>query len=205
MSQTQISPSILSPGGPTWGPFGTLSAVAVTTGNLSASTTTPNTNLTVVGNISATGTIYGGVPAGAVMSFATATAPAGWVACDGSFLNNLNPLYANLFNAIGYTFGGSGTNFKLPDLRGMFVRGTGTNATIQNTGGQYVSAGNIGTTQIDTFGSHYHTGIPVGVSKTLAGGSTNYDINVDRSGATSSVGAQETRPVNISLLYCIKL
>jgi len=53
MSQTQISPSILSPGGPTWGTFGTLSAVAVKTGNLSASIiNTPQTNSTVLSSLS---------------------------------------------------------------------------------------------------------------------------------------------------------
>lgn len=43
--------------------------------------------------------------------------------CDGSILSTTQ--YPVLFNAIGYTFGGSDTNFNLPDLRGRTIVGTG--------------------------------------------------------------------------------
>jgi hypothetical protein len=41
--------------------------------------------------------------------------------CDGSAVPTAS--YQRLFNIIGYTYGGAGGNFNLPDLRGEFVRG----------------------------------------------------------------------------------
>ena len=44
-----------------------------------------------------------------------------WLVCDGSLYSTT--LFAELFAAIGYAHGGSGTEFRVPDLRGYFVRG----------------------------------------------------------------------------------
>jgi len=41
-----------------------------------------------------------------------------WALCDGSSLNK--NIYAELFTLIGTTFGGSGDNFNLPDMRSRF-------------------------------------------------------------------------------------
>ena len=59
-----------------------------------------------------------GVPAGVRLDWAgtAATVPAGWYLCDGSSKSTTTD--AALFAAIGYTYGGSGANFNLPDLRG---------------------------------------------------------------------------------------
>jgi hypothetical protein len=56
----------------------------------------------------------GDVPPGAVMDFATATAPAGWLECDGAAVSRTT--YAALFSAISTTWGaGDGsTTFNLP-------------------------------------------------------------------------------------------
>jgi len=43
----------------------------------------------------------------------------GWLLCDGRLFPKSN--YPFLFNAIGYTFGGSGNMFRLPDGRGRVV------------------------------------------------------------------------------------
>lgn len=62
------------------------------------------------------------IPPGTIMDYAGAsgTLPpylAGeWLFCDGSSLSTTT--YAGLFQALGYTYGGSGANFSLPDLRG---------------------------------------------------------------------------------------
>lgn len=42
--------------------------------------------------------------------------PSGWLWCDGS--SYLVAAYPTLFTAIGYTFGGGGLNFNVPDMRG---------------------------------------------------------------------------------------
>ncbi|QPI17859.1 short tail fiber protein [Pectobacterium phage POP12] len=41
--------------------------------------------------------------------------------CDGRGLNTTE--FAELFSVIGYTFGGEGSTFNIPDMRGEFVRG----------------------------------------------------------------------------------
>jgi phage-related tail fiber protein len=64
-----------------------------------------------------------GTPSGAVMNFAQSTAPTGWLKANGQLISRAT--YASLFSAIGTTYGaGDGTTtFKVPDLRGEFVRG----------------------------------------------------------------------------------
>lgn len=64
-----------------------------------------------------------GVPVGTVQYFAMNTPPTGWLKANGSAISRST--YADLFTAIGTTFGvGDGsTTFTLPDLRGEFVRG----------------------------------------------------------------------------------
>ena len=70
------------------------------------------------GNIQFDSPIHGvGVmPIGSVISFAGATATSGFMICNGTSLNK--GLYPQLFAIIGYTYGGSGNTFKLPDMRG---------------------------------------------------------------------------------------
>lgn len=59
--------------------------------------------------------------AGTVSYFANATAPRGYVICNGGSYSTTQ--YPELFTAIGYLYGGSGANFNVPDLRGEFIRG----------------------------------------------------------------------------------
>ena len=61
------------------------------------------------------------LPSGAVFWFAAPTPPAGFLECNGVSLSTTT--FATLFAVIGYTHGGSGANFNIPDLRGMFIRG----------------------------------------------------------------------------------
>lgn len=62
-------------------------------------------------------------PSGMVVYFAGQTAPTGWLKANGAAVSRT--LYANLFAAIGTTYGaGDGsTTFNLPDMRGEFIRG----------------------------------------------------------------------------------
>ena len=46
-----------------------------------------------------------------------------WRQCNGATLSKTT--YPELFAVIGYTYGGSGDNFELPNLRGKFVTGVG--------------------------------------------------------------------------------
>ena len=62
---------------------------------------------------------------GMVMPYAGTSAPTGWLLAYGQSLSKTanNNEYAALFAAIGYTYGGSGDNFNVPDLRGRVVAG----------------------------------------------------------------------------------
>ena len=75
-------------------------------------------------------------PAGIVMSFAGATAPEGWLLCDGSAVSRSS--YSALFAAIGTTYGaGDGsTTFNLPDLTGRVVIGVSGTHALGSTGGE---------------------------------------------------------------------
>ena len=80
---------------------------------------------------------------GVIQMFGGATAPAGWLICDGSAISRED--YAALFAVIGITYGaGDGsTTFNLPDLRGRVPLGVGngtatghTNHTLGQQAGQ---------------------------------------------------------------------
>lgn len=77
------------------------------------------------------------LPAGTIVQWGGANAPANWLICDGSAISR--SAYSSLFAAIGVQFGvGDGsTTFNLPDLRGRVAVGknTGTFSTLGATGG----------------------------------------------------------------------
>lgn len=61
------------------------------------------------------------IAGGTIVAFGGATIPTGWVLCDGRSLDTT--AFVNLFNAIQYKYGGSGSNFNVPDLRGRVLAG----------------------------------------------------------------------------------
>jgi microcystin-dependent protein len=63
------------------------------------------------------------VPPGTVTQFAGATAPIGYLLCQGQSLSTTT--FGNLFNVIGYTYGGSGSSFLLPNLQNRVPVGKG--------------------------------------------------------------------------------
>ncbi|MES2367794.1 MAG: phage tail protein [Pseudomonadota bacterium] len=70
--------------------------------------------------------IHSATPAGVVLPYAGATAPTGYLLCDGSSV--LRADYPDLFTAISTTFGSAdGTHFNVPDMRGRAAVGVGTN------------------------------------------------------------------------------
>ena len=62
------------------------------------------------------------VPAGSILPYGGSTAPTGYLLCDGaSYTTAAEP---GLFAVIGYTYGGAGANFNVPDLRLKFPQGS---------------------------------------------------------------------------------
>jgi microcystin-dependent protein len=153
------------------------------------------------------------VPAGAVQAFAMNSAPAGWLAADGTAVSRST--YAALFSAISTTYGaGDGsTTFALPDLRGIFVRGSGS----QTIGGITYNK-TLAAKEGDALQGHKHpfsylsiTATPTGNAYNVVSGTQYFTAASDVTSAPSTDGtngtprtANETRPANIALLYCIK-
>ena len=145
------------------------------------------------------------VPAGAVMPFARATAPAGWLIANGEAVPNgsgtvqgVTADFSALYAAVSTSFGTVGT---LPDLRGIFVRGSGEQ-TISGT--TYNKA--FALKEADELKSHTHTVVDDNyVITSTPGGATQINQTLNNiTRTTSSTGGTETRPANIALLYCIK-
>lgn len=116
------------------------------------------------------GRLTGGsaTPIGTVNAFAGATAPDGWLLCDGSAVSRTT--YAALFAVIGTTYGsGNGsTTFNVPNLTnrmavgsgGTYTRGqSGGAATVTLTSGQVPSHdhGSSGNHNHGSAGGHSHT------------------------------------------------
>lgn len=71
-------------------------------------------------NFTSTGTISFHAP-GFMGLYAGASDPMGWFICNGRSVSTTT--YAELFSVIGYRYGGSGSNFNLPNLSGRAVFG----------------------------------------------------------------------------------
>lgn len=150
-------------------------------------------------------------PAGAVLSFAMASAPDGWLKCNGAAVSRT--AYAKLFAAIGTLFGaGDGaTTFNLPDLRGEFLRGwddgRGADAgralgspqgdAIRNITGQTSHARSWGGA---ISGAFYQSGDLSAPSGSGSANGTTSTFDAARVVPT----ANENRPRNVALLLCIK-
>lgn len=81
----------------------------------------------------------------------------GWLRCDGRSVKKAD--FGILFNVIGYTFGGSGTTFNLPNAQGRVVGHVGSNTETVAT---YVSGDVSGQDQVTLtvpqLAAHTHTG-----------------------------------------------
>jgi microcystin-dependent protein len=175
------------------------------------------------------------VPVGTVLHVAGSTAPDGWLIANGDTVPNGNGTvqgitanFANLFTALGTTYGGAGA---LPDLRGQFIRSwnSGANAdgdtSALDTGRVRGSDQDDATAMPNTAftgatssaGSHAHTITGGDAGRTGNGISTAFSGNGigDETPTMNSAGAHthtvtiaggdaETRPTNLALLAVIK-
>ncbi len=154
-------------------------------------------------------TAYGGVVTG---SDQQKLQDQGWLVCDGGEYSIAD--YEDLYCKIG-TYFGTGSrpeNFKVPDLRGRFVRGvdSGTgrdpdaaDRTVSATGGN--TGDNVGSLQGDAFKAHTHnfevTGSYTGGPYNTIG--TGYPNNI-QDARMQPTGGNETRPKNIYVNWIIK-
>lgn len=135
-------------------------------GNVGIGTPAPSQKLTVNGSVNITGTLYvgsgttvidstsitsttyygsgsaltgiAGVPVGTVLPYAGSSAPSGYLMADGS--SHSTGAYPTLFSVIGYTYGGSGGTFYVPNLKGRVAVGRDAGQTefdvLAETGGE---------------------------------------------------------------------
>jgi len=150
--------------------------------------------------------------AGSIRMWPTATAPNGWLECDGSAVSRAT--YAALFAVLGTTYGpGNGsTTFNLPDMRGRFPRGWAHGSTAdpdrasRSDRGDGTTGDNVGTKQSYQVQSHTHPLIhdPTNIQNTPSGVTGFYAFGLPDTGATGATGGNETRPVNTNLMFIIK-
>lgn len=108
---------------------------------------------------------YNGVPVGSIIPFGgpRTAIPDGWLACDGASKNQAD--FPQLFAVIDTYWGGDATTFKVPDLRGYFLRGMADGeATDPNSADRTDKSGGttigdqVGSYQEDQFDQHNHSG-----------------------------------------------
>jgi len=105
-----------------------------------------------------------GVNTGIVVPWGSAIIPSGFLECNGASVSTST--YAALFAVIGYTYGGSGASFNLPDLTDRTVVNKSNTKSLAQTGGAntVTPTGNIsgstGSTTLTTqqIPSHSHSG-----------------------------------------------
>lgn len=85
----------------------------------------------------------GAVPTGSYQAMAVAATVRGWLLCDGSAVSRIT--YADLFALLGTTYGGSGTTFNLPDLRGRMLPGLDNMGTAAGAAGRIAGSTALGT------------------------------------------------------------
>jgi hypothetical protein len=152
--------------------------------------------------------IPSGVPVGTIVAFygLSSQLHPDWLLCNGD--NVSQSTYPALFNHLNTLYGSS----KLPDLRGMFLRGADLgigndpdpNKRIYPTGIGENSQG-IGSRQDDEFKSHRHYVSETAMSDWGYGGSTGGQPDREPAGYnTDFTGGSETRPKNIYVNYIIK-
>lgn len=152
----------------------------------------------------------GTVPTGTLMPFAgsSGSLPAGWLLCSGQSVSQVT--YSALFAVVGTTYGGSGGNFNVPDLRGRAVAGLdnmgGTAAsrltsTVMTPDGQTLGA--TGGTQTVTLttaqlavhshansltdpGHHHTTKLAADISVSSGVNSTGVNTGTDAAGTVSA-------------------
>jgi microcystin-dependent protein len=128
------------------GGTGATSANAAANAILPSQTSNSGKYLTTNGTDTSWGTVSSGttLPTGALMPYAGATAPTGYLLCDGSSVSSstylaLHAVLSNTYGGSAYT-GAAGLSFNLPDLRGRLPMGAGTGSG-QNASGTGAPSG----------------------------------------------------------------
>jgi microcystin-dependent protein len=135
----------------------------------------------------------------------------GFLACDGAYVDK--ELYQNLYSILKSMYGPeTATQFKLPDLRGVFLRGA-DNGRGLDPGRQ------PGSYQEDDFKSHTHSAYVASSNSNNVDGqgwspqpwylvnsyqTSDRGVGAYKNNLTQATGGEETRPKNVALMPYIK-
>lgn len=115
------------------------------------------------------------IPSGIGMDYWGSVLPSGWLWCDGSLYEPSQ--YPSLFAAIGYTYGQSGSSFRVPDKRGRSSVGAGQGSGLTNrTLGQMFGEENV-TLNVTQIPSHSHGVNDVGHSHSINDPSHSHGVS----------------------------
>ncbi|USP02861.1 tail fiber protein [Bartonella taylorii] len=161
-------------------------------------------------------------PCGFIATFAMQEVPNGWLLCDGATYERKD--YPQLFKAIGDKWGkDSDTTFKVPDFRGVFLRGFDDGRGLDRSRKfadiqQDCLKSHTHVATIEEAGQHTHEFQYNGVGWSandigrrnpsyhyaVLGGTTQPAGVHTHKVTLSSTGEAETRPVNAPVVYAIK-
>lgn len=126
------------------------------------------------------------LPIGTLQPFLGATAPQGYLFCEGQLLDKSK--YPELYSVCGDLFGESTTTqFYLPDLRGRVIAGYDENDTSFNTIGKLLGEKSH-TLTVNEMPSHSHTG----TSGDWGSASGSYGVMTNKAGSGSGVSTKAT-------------
>ena len=155
------------------------------TGDVGIGDNTPSYKLDVDGDINCTGTLrqngsaIGSAPTGGIMIWSTGSAPSGWLLCNGASVSTST--YSALFAVIGYTYGGSGGSFNLPNLSGRVPLGSGNSGNTFANSKTLASQG--GDEAINQVPSHSHS---VQITSANANAAHSHEIQANTNNANAS-------------------
>lgn len=150
-----------------------------------------------------------GFPVGGIMPWPTDTAPANFLPCEGGYYSTTD--YATLYAVLGTRYGAGSGTFRVPDLRGMFLRGWSHGSGVDPDAGSRTNRGdgtvgdNVGTKQGSQNLAHTQS-ITLGIQGISEGAAWAFGnpANNPATITTTSSGGSESRPVNMNVLFCIK-
>ncbi len=139
---------------------------------------------------------------GEIKTFPYSTLEHGFIACNGTSYDTT--VKAALFAKIGYDYGGSGSNFNVPDYEGEFFRSTDNGSGRDPDAGSRTDRGDgttgdaVGTRQADDFKAHTHEALDTSSGSIAAGGGVAAPL-----GVTGATGGNETRGRNVNVFRAI--
>jgi microcystin-dependent protein len=144
------------------------------------------------------------MPVGSVVAYAGDAIPEGWLYCDGQAVGTTD--YPVLFDILGYQYGGSGSTFRVPDMRGRVALGTGTGSGLSSrslgeTGGEETHQ--LVTGELPAHAHTVHAHLPSMAQLGVGDPVTIPNVVGEMTGLTGDNSPHENMPPFVALRYII--